>query len=492
LLGLKLKKNDKKSVKTVFISGNFNILHPGHQRIIRFARELGDKLIVGVNSDRIAGDKAYILESYRLEGIKNNVWVSEAFLLDTKVEKCLEILKPDIVVKGKEWESKENPEKSVLNKYGGRLIFSSGGPVFSSLELLGKSKNFSNLFSEKSYFPSEYAKRHSFTKKDLLGYLKKFEGVNVCVIGDLIIDEYIECAPLGMSQEDPTIVVSPIEKAKFIGGAGIVSMHASSLGAKVTFLSVTGEDDERNYALEQLNCENLTAYLAVDEKRKTTLKQRFQAEGKTLLRVSNLIQDFIDNKIQSELMEAFDRVINDVDLVVFSDFNYGCLPQPFVEEIISKSKKAEKLIVADSQSSSQIGDICRYKEMDLISSTEREARISLQNSQDGLVVLAEKLRSRSKAENIFLKLGSQGVLLHIKSIEDTEVSMTDQLHALNDSPKDTAGAGDSMLITSALSFAVGASPWEAACLGSIAAAIQVGRVGNIPLSQEEFTRLLNK
>ena len=53
-------------MKTVFISGNFNILHPGHQRLIKFASDLGDKLIVGVNSDFIAGDQAFISEEYRL------------------------------------------------------------------------------------------------------------------------------------------------------------------------------------------------------------------------------------------------------------------------------------------------------------------------------------------------------------------------------------------------------------------------------------------
>ena len=74
-----------------------------------------------------------------------------------------------------------------------------------------------------------------------------------------------------MSQEDPTIVVSPTEKARFIGGAGIVSMHASSLGAKVTLLSVTGKDDERKYAKDQLNKNNLTAYLSVDENSFDTL-----------------------------------------------------------------------------------------------------------------------------------------------------------------------------------------------------------------------------
>ena len=65
-------------------------------------------------------------------------------------------------------------------------------------------------------------------------------------------------------------------------------------------------------------------------------------------------------------MKAFDQVLDDLDLVVFSDFNYGCLPQTLVDKIISKCKKYGKLVFADSQSSSQVGDICRFKKMDFI------------------------------------------------------------------------------------------------------------------------------
>ena len=71
-------------------------------------------------------------------------------------------------------------------------------------------------------------------------------------MGDLIIDEYITCEPLGMSQEDPTLVISPINKTKFIGGAGIVAAHAKNLGAKVDFYSVAGQDDLFKFAKKKL------------------------------------------------------------------------------------------------------------------------------------------------------------------------------------------------------------------------------------------------
>jgi cytidyltransferase-like protein len=62
--------------QTVFVSGNFNILHPGHLRLLRFARELGDHLIVGVNSDNYGGDTVHVSEQLRLEGVQSNNWVS--------------------------------------------------------------------------------------------------------------------------------------------------------------------------------------------------------------------------------------------------------------------------------------------------------------------------------------------------------------------------------------------------------------------------------
>jgi sugar/nucleoside kinase (ribokinase family) len=126
--------------------------------------------------------------------------------------------------------------------------------------------------------------------------------------------------------------------------------------------------------------------------------------------------------------------------------------------------------------------------MDLLLPTEREARVSTQNREDGLVVLAEQLRRKSSAKSILLKLGGDGVLIHAPGFE-AEGWLTDQVEALNKSPKDVAGAGDSMLITSALTLAAGGTIWEAACIGSIAAAVQVGRVGNIPLGVDELRRL---
>jgi bifunctional ADP-heptose synthase (sugar kinase/adenylyltransferase) len=68
--------------------------------------------------------------------------------------------------------------------------------------------------------------------------------------------------------------------------------------------------------------------------------------------------------------------------------------------------------------------------------------------------------------------------------------LTDRVCALNRAARDVAGAGDSLLVGSALTLASGGSIWESSVLGALAAAIQVGRVGNIPLQTKELLREL--
>ena len=63
---------NKNKLTTVLVSGNFNVLHPGHIRLLRFAKESGDYLIVAVESDRIAEGAAHVPEDLRIEGIKSN------------------------------------------------------------------------------------------------------------------------------------------------------------------------------------------------------------------------------------------------------------------------------------------------------------------------------------------------------------------------------------------------------------------------------------
>jgi rfaE bifunctional protein kinase chain/domain len=473
------------SKRLVFVSGNFNVIHPGHLRLLNFAAECGDFLIVGVTRDDIPG--TLISENLRLEGVKAISFVNYAFLLSMPAEEFVAALKPNVVVKGKEHEAHFNPEKSIVEGYGGKLFFSSGDVRFSSMDLLKRELHEPDHSTIRT--PTEFYARRGLDSRRLADLIGQFASLRVVVVGDLIVDEFVTCDPLGMSQEDPTIVVTPIMHDLFVGGAGIVAAHARGLGAQVSYFGVVGKDQSADYALQMLRKHGVNAYLFNDESRPTTLKQRYRARGKTLLRVSHLRQHEIDQELIATMLGEMDLVLENADLLVFSDFNYGCLPQQLVDKIIARCTQHGVPMVADSQSSSQVGDVSRFKGMTLLTPTEHEARLAVRDTGSGLAVLADALKRKSGADHVFITLGGEGMFVH--SAEGAHGGLiTDQLPAFNTAPKDVSGAGDCLLMCSSMALVAGASIWESAYLGSIAAACQVSRVGNLPLSADEVMREL--
>ena len=317
LIKNRIKKNKKS--RTVFVSGNFNIVHPGHLRVLRFAAECGDSLVVGVHGNKTDGH-TLLDEQFRLEGVKSITWVDFAFILRDSSETFIKELKPSIVVKGKEHEEVYNPESEAVKSYGGKLLFSSGDVSFSLAELLQDESK--RIVSSSIVRHDAFMKRHGFDWYDLSRTLKHFERLKVVVIGDTIVDEYINCDPLGMSQEDPTIVVTPVSKNKYIGGAGIVAAHARKMGAKVSFFSVIGSDETAQFAKSKLDEYAVQTFIIKDESRPTILKQRFRSSGKTLLRVNHLRSHPISKELQNQLQKKLFELLDEIDLLIFSDFNY--------------------------------------------------------------------------------------------------------------------------------------------------------------------------
>lgn len=477
-------KNKKKQPKpkVVFVSGNFNVLHPGHQRLIQFAAECGDILVLGVTSDQSNG--VLFPQNLRIQGIINLTSVNYVIPIENDVLEVLKKLNPDIVVKGKEHEQRNNIESDYLKEHGGALVFCSGEINFSSIDLLRNDHE--NIRHNLICHSSDYLNRHHLDFATLRQSLKALEGLDIIVVGDTIIDDYIICEPLGLSQEDPTIVVSPMHRKKFIGGAAIVAAHAVGLGGNVNFVSVVGRDEIAHFLTEHLDSYGVKHHLFEDLSRPTTLKQRYRTKEKTLLRVNELRQHSISKELCSQIIEKMHELIPKAKLLVFSDFNYGILPTPLVNELVDLGLKYGVTMVADSQSSSQIGDISRFKKMKLITPTEREARLGVRDFESGLVIIADQLKNLTQSENVIVTLGAEGLLVRTKNHPESAELITDRLPAFNKAPKDTAGAGDSLLITSSMLLASGSDIWQAAYLGSLAAAVQVSRMGNLPLKIQDL------
>ena len=474
--------------KIVFVSGNFNIVHPGHLRLLSFARDCGDCLVVGVNSDHTNPDAIFIPFSHRISTIRSIEFIDYAFEIESCPEEFISKLKPDFVIKGAEYESKHNPESEIINSYGGKLLFSSGEVQYNSRDLLRRELLVSQHLNLE--IPQDYLNRHNISIEKMRQLIQQFQNKKIIVIGDTIVDKYITCNPLGMSQEDPTLVVTPVLENTFIGGAAIVAAHAKGLGANVNFFSVIGEDDTARFALDKMKEYGVDCHFSVDNTRPTPHKIRYRSKGKTLLRVNRLSQRDIGEEFSNELYSRFIDYVSDADAVIFSDFNYGCLPQGLVDKISAICQKQGILVFGDSQSSSQIGDVSRFKNMTAITPTEREARLATHDFKSGLAVLANNLKQKTNSRHLVMTLGEEGLLIQTENSKND--IYTDRIGAFNSNPKDVSGAGDSLLCCLTLALTTGANIWESCFLASLAAAVQVGRVGNTPLQYTELINELNR
>lgn len=130
-------------MKVVAVSGYFDPIHVGHLEYLKMAKNLGDKLIVIVNSDYQAGLKkgtSFMPEDDRLEIVKSLRCVDEVFLSidkDKSVCKSLEYLKPDIFANGGDRSLNEIPETAVMEKYDIEMVDSLGMKIRSSSKITG-------------------------------------------------------------------------------------------------------------------------------------------------------------------------------------------------------------------------------------------------------------------------------------------------------------------------------------------------------------------
>ena len=471
--------------KKVFVSGKFAVIHSGHIRLFMFAKTIGINLIVALDTEGL--DEAEI--EWRTSFLKNQEFVDEVVLFNADIEKTILRIKPDIIIKGSEFSSRNNIEKEIVSNYGGELIFSSGSTFFSERDLLNSDEVISVDYSEK--IPKDFLKRNGISLSDISEQILKFNNIKVCVIGDLIIDEYINCHPLGMSREEPNIVVTPIDSQKFLGGAGIVAAHTVGLGATTRLITITGKDEAGSWAVSKAAEYGITIKSIEDKTRPTNLKQRYKAGLQTLLKISHLSQDVVSDTIQNQIINEFEKIAPDIDLLILSDFSYGVLTKEVTTKLIKIAKLNGLVIAADSQTSSQLGDLSQFANVDLITPTETEARLELKDQKSGLAVIADKLRSKINSQSIIIKLGADGLVINGVKLDGTLLSL-DALPAFNQNPIDVSGAGDSLLAAASLAITIENNLAKASLIGSLAAAIQIGRVGNIPIEKEKIISLIQK
>ena len=447
-----------------------------------YAKTKADILIVSITADKFITKGIYrphIPQNLRALNLAAFEMVDYVVVDDNpNSHKIIKDLKPDYFAKGFEYTAKGLPkatmlEKKFLSLYGGKLLFTPGDIVFSSSKFLNLS--LPNLDLEKLLL---LLKTNKLSFKDLKDSLKKIKNMEVHVVGDTIVDSYSRTNFIGGQTKTPTFSVLFDKKEDFIGGAAIVALHLRAAGSKVEFTTVLGKDKLGNYVKKELKSKGIKVNSLSDNNRPTTNKNTFISSGYRLLKV-----DTLDNTPISE--ESVSSIISKIrktrkKILIFSDFRHGIFHSNSLFKLIN-SLSTKTFKVGDSQVASRWGNITEFKNFDLITPNEREARFALGDQDSTVGNLAALLKIKSKYKNLILKLGARGVFCASKKNKSRERF---SVGSFADEVLDTVGSGDALLAYSSLILKATNSLVLSSIIGSIAAACECEIDGNKPIKME--------
>ncbi len=483
-----------RSRKVIMCHGTFDIVHPGHIRHLMYAKSKADILVVSVTADehiKKANFRPYVPDTLRAFNLAALQMV-DYVVIDQNVKPLenLSAIQPDYFAKGYEYvagqvDPRTQEEIDILNSYGGEFIFTPGDIVFSSSAIIESDPP--DLASEKLLTLLEGEK---LTFSDLRSTLEKLAGLNVHVVGDLIIDSYSYTTLIGGNTKTPTFSVRHEQRHDYVGGAGVVAKHLRAAGANVTLTTVLGDDPFKDFALADLEKAGVKVNAVVDHTRPTINKNAFIAGGYRLLKV-----DTLDNRgIGGRVLEEFRAYIGNTgcDVIIFSDFRHGIF-NPETIPLLVATIPSGIFKVADSQVASRWGNILDFHDFDLLTPNEREARFALGDQDSVVRPLALKLYREARCKTLILKLGERGLITYRTlptNYEDVRAFFVVDTFANN--VVDPVGAGDALLAYSSMVMATSGNPVVASVLGAMAAACECEFDGNIPVGPEDVRAKIDR
>ncbi len=472
----------------VMCHGVFDLVHPGHIRHLVYAKSKADLLVVSITSDAHVTKTHYrpfVPQSLRALNLAALEMVDYVIIDDQPTPlRTLTQLQPDFYAKGYEYANgglhpRTQEEMEVLQSYGGEILFTPGDIVYSSSAIIEAGPP--DLAVEKLLLLME---AEGITFAALRGALARFQGVEVHVVGDTIVDSLTHTTMIGGMTKSPTPSVRLDNRIDYVGGAAIVAAHLRAAGAKVVFSTVLGDDPLRDFVLEELRSLGVECRAVIDHTRPTTHKNTFVCGDYRLLRV-----DTVDNRSISDA--AADTITAQIAstparAVVFSDFRHGVFNRRTVPGLVAAIPEGV-FRVADSQVASRWGNILDFKGFDLITPNEREARFSLADQDTGVRPLAAQIHGAAECKVLILKLGDRGVLT-CRSRDYVDYRSFFVIDSFAEKVVDPVGAGDALLAYATLGMATDGSDVVASILGTFAAAHECEVEGNLPIGTADILR----
>lgn len=326
-------------------------------------------------------------------------------------------------------------------------------------------------------------------KRRLLELLNGFAGKKLLVLGDMVADEYWFGQPTGrISREAPIPILREQARQTKPGGATNLAYNACTLGAEVHLAGVIGDDISGRDLTATLSLARIdTSGLVVDPNRPTYTKIRVVA-GSTqempqqVARIDRFDDGNLDPAVTRTVIEHACRLIPAVDALLLSDYENGVISADIVDACLPAAIGHGKLVCVDSH-----GDLYRFKGATVATPNQPEAEATLHRALDSLEELERgglELVRELQAKAVLITRGSEGMSVFETSgeIHHLPANLTEV--------RDVTGAGDTVAATFTLALLAGATMFEAAQLGNIAAGLVVRKIGAATTTRGEIVETI--
>ena len=279
---------------------------------------------------------------------------------------------------------------------------------------------------------------------------KRFSTIKVGVIGDVMLDTYLWGHVERISPEAPVPVVALDKKELRMGGAGNVALNLVSLGAQVSVLSTTGQDEDGHSLKNLFESKGInTAYLLQSNRRITTNKARIISRNQQMMRLDSEITKDLDAHDEAALLANVQSYIRKEKpaVIIFEDYNKGVLTESLIHEVIAFCKEHQVVTAVDPKRK----NFFNYKGVDIFKPNLKEVKDGLNLlledvNKETLNDIHEQLHHQLHHRISFITLSEKGVYYHDESTAKIVPS-----HIRNIA--DVSGAGDTVIAVASLIFA---------------------------------------
>ncbi len=471
----------KKNKTIVHCHGCFDLIHPGHIKHLEAAKQFGDVLVVTITKDKFVNKgpgRPVFSENLRMESIAALEFVDYVALnkWETAIE-TIRLLKPSFYVKGKDYSEASKDvtgniikEEKTVNDVGGSIRFTDE-ITFSSSKLINV--HFDVLSPKAKKFLEDFKTKH--TSEEVIRYLKDLLKLNVMVIGEPIIDEYIYCRSVGKPEKASIVSTKYLHNELFAGGSLAIANHVSRFTNQVYLVGYIGKE-ENNYKSEMLDRlnENVKPYLIERHGAPTIRKTRYieNFNNKKMFEVTTINDQLISHDIEATLIETIEEIVKKdrIDLIIIGDFGHGLFTKKIIDYLIN----LPIFLAVNAQTNSMnfgFNLITRYHDVEFIGIDERELRLPLSNKNEDIRVLVPELAKKVNCQEMNITLGGKGSLFYSKEEQFFVPVFSDRII-------DTIGAGDAVLSITSLLVKNGTPPEVVPLIGNLVGALAVLIVGN--------------